>query len=310
MADSNCILYNNLKPVFCDIHPETLNIDPDKIEEKITRKTKAIIYVDFAGRPCDIDRIKKISEKHKLLLIEDACHAVGGEYNGKKLGSIADMTIFSFHPVKTMTTGEGGMVTTNNDEFARRVRILRNHGILNNQDLKEKRYGKDAFYEYDMVYLGRNYRLTDIQCALGISQLKKLDRFIEKRQKLVDYYNYAFKGVKGITTPLAKVDMQNKYSWHLYYILLDKAIAKNKNKFLAALRKKNIGAHSFYVPIYNFTYYQKNVNMKIKARKEDYPNAEEAFSRIVILPLFPTMTEKDADYVIECVKEAIKEVRA
>ncbi len=304
MADSNCLLYNSLKPVFCDINIETLNIDPEKIEEKITNKTKAIIYVDYAGRPCDIDKIKAVAKKHKhIYLIEDACHAVGGEYHGKKLGSIADMTVFSFHPVKTMTTGEGGMITTNNDEFAARARILRNHGILKNDALKSKIYGEDAFYEYDMIMLGRNYRLTDIQCALGISQLKKLDKLIEKRQQLSSYYNKLFKGVKGLTTPLAKLDPQNEYSWHLYYILLDKNI--NKNKFLNYMKSKGIGAHSFYIPIYNFTYYQKKLGVK----KEDYPVAEEAFSRLVILPLFPDMNEKDVEEVVNCAKESIDSIK-
>jgi len=303
MASANCILYNNLKPVFCDIDINTLNIDPDKIETKITPKTKAILYVDFGGRPCEVDKLSKIAKKHKLYLIEDAAHAVGGEYHGKKLGCWADVTTFSFHPVKTMTTGEGGMVTTGNDEFAERIRMLRNHGMLKNDKLKLKKYGKDAFYEYDMAYLGRNYRLTDMQCALGISQLKKIESFIEKRAKLVELYNKEFKGVKGVTTPLVNIEKENKYSWHLYHILLDKGI--NKNKFLKLMKSKGIGAHSFYIPIYNFSHYQERLGFGKEIKKE-YPAAEEAFSRIVILPLFPSMNENDVKYVIECAKQALK----
>lgn len=303
MASANCIIYNNLTPVFCDINEDTLNINPTEIERKVTSKTKAIICVDFAGRPCEMNKINAIAKKYNLYVIEDAAHALGSEFQGKKVGNWADLTTFSFHPVKTITTGEGGMITTNDNKLAERLKILRNHGILKNEFIKNKKYGEDAFYEYDMIDLGRNFRLNDIQCALGISQLNKLDHFIKRRQEIVGLYNKLFDGTEGITTPLLKIDIKNKYSRHLYYILLDKNI--NKNKFLNTMKKKNIGVHSFYIPIYNFTYYKNRFNI----RKEDFPVAEDIFSRIVILPLFPTLTEKEIYYIVNCTKQILKELK-
>ena len=292
MASANCILYNNLTPVFCDIDKETLNIDIDKIEEKITDKTKAIIYVDFAGRPCDFNKLKSIADKHNLYLIEDACHAVGSEFNGKKVGSLADLTVFSFHPVKTITTGEGGMITTNNDDFAKKLRILRNHGIV-------KKEGS-PFYDYDMIELGFNYRITDIQCALGISQLKRLNSFIEKRQFLVDEYNSLLSDVEEVITPLSKKN--GVCSWHLYYILLN---GIDKDKFLNLMKKRGLGVHSFYKPIYNFTYYKKRFNID----KNEFPVAENIFANIVILPLFSQMGEKDVDFIVDNIKEVINIIK-
>ena len=300
VASSNCILYNGLTPVFCDINPKTLNIDVKKIEEKITKKTKAILYVDFAGRPCDYEKLKEIADKHKLYLIEDASHAVGSEVEGKKVGSLADITTFSFHPVKTMTSGEGGMITTNDERLADELKLLRNHGINKKKAPKDKKYGEDAFYEYDVLALGKNYRLTDINCSLGISQLKKLDSFIEIRQRIVDKYNESLKNLKGLSLPIANVDLKNKFSWHIYYVLLDENI--NKNKFLNIMKSKNIGVHSFYIPIYNFTYYKSLFG----EQKENFPVAEDIFRRIVVLPLYSLLKNEEVDYIIKSVKETLE----
>ena len=201
VATSNAILYNDLMPVFADIRSDTFNIDPDEIRKKITDKTRAIIYVDYAGHPCDIDEIKEIADEYDLYLIEDACHALGAEYKGEKVGNFADITVFSFHPVKHITTGEGGMSITNNEELAEKMKLLRNHGI--DKDT-QSRFGKIAAYSYDMKLLGRNYRMTDFQAALGISQLQKLDEFIKKRQEIAGIYDEAFDDLEQITPQKSK----------------------------------------------------------------------------------------------------------
>ncbi|EKF86039.1 DegT/DnrJ/EryC1/StrS aminotransferase family protein [Methanobacterium formicicum] len=221
-ATANSIIYNNLTPVFADIEKETRNINPNELMEKITEKTKAIIYVDYAGQPCDINEIKKIANENGLFLIEDACHALGSKYYGKNVGNFADMTIFSFHPVKHITTGEGGAVITNNSEFDRELKILRNHGI--DKDLHKRQAKMD--YAYDIRRLGRNYRITDFQSALGISQLKKLDGFLNKRLKLVELYSKRLSEVDFLELPTAKSSV--KHAWHIYTILLDKQIDRDE----------------------------------------------------------------------------------
>jgi UDP-4-amino-4,6-dideoxy-N-acetyl-beta-L-altrosamine transaminase len=287
VATSNAILYNKCKPVFADITEDTRNIDPEEIRKRITDKTRAIIYVDYAGQPCDIKEIKEIAEEHDLYLIEDACHALGAEYDGGKIGNFADLTVFSFHPVKHITTGEGGAVVTKNEELCERLKMLRNHGI--DKDTEE-RYGKDAGYAYDMKMLGRNYRITDFQCALGISQLKKMNKFIERRQEIVDIYNEAFDGVEQIITPYVKKNV--RHAWHIYTLLLNKT---KRDDFYKKMRGRDIGVNVHYIPIYHFSYYKENFNFEHK----DFPTTESVFSDIITLPLFPKMTREEADYVIE-----------
>lgn len=287
VATSNSILYNNLKPVFVDIERETRNIDPKKIEKNITKKTRAIIYVDFAGHPCEIDEIKEIADNYNLLLIEDASHSIGAEYKGKKIGSLADITVFSFHPVKNITTGEGGAVLTNNYEYYDKLKMLRNHGI--NKDAKE-RYGKEAGYEYDMKALGRNYRITDIQCALGLSQLRKLDSFVKERKRLSDIYTKYLAELDFIDTPITKDYV--KHAWHLYTILINDF---DRDEIFTNLRKMNIGVNVHYIPIYHFSYYKENFNFNPKK----FPVTEEVFKRIMSLPLFPKMKEEEQNYVID-----------
>jgi UDP-4-amino-4,6-dideoxy-N-acetyl-beta-L-altrosamine transaminase len=296
IASSNCLLYNNCKPVFTDINPKTYNIDPEQIKKKITEKTRAVLYVDYAGQPCDIDEIKEIAKKHGLRLIEDAAHAIGAEYKGKRVGSFADVTEFSFHPVKHMTTGEGGAITTNNEEFYEKLKMLRNHGM--DRSVKE-RFGPNAGYRYDVKMLGKNYRITDFQCALGLSQLKKLDGILKRREEIVKKYNEEFSKIPDITVPYVKPDVRN--AWHLYTILLDKKI--DRDKFFTLMRSKGIGVNVHYIPAYNFSYYEK---FGIKA--EEFPNTNEIFSRIITLPLYPTMTKENIDAVVEAVKESIKGV--
>ncbi len=291
VGTSNAILYNNLKPVFADIGKETRNINPEEVRKRITENTKALIYVDYAGQPCDIKELKEIADDHDLFLIEDACHAIGAEYKSKKTGNFADMTVFSFHPVKHITTGEGGAVVTNNKEFYERLNMLRNHGI---DKSALDRFGPEAGWAYDLKVLGRNYRITDFQAALGISQLKKLDGFLRRRAEIVKMYNEAFEAVSEIETPV--VLSYVKPAWHIYTVLLNRL---NRDKFFGKMREKGIGVNVHYIPIYMFSYYQEQFNNK----PEDFPVTEDVFSNIVTLPLYSKMTDDDVLTVIELVKD-------
>ncbi len=292
-ATSNALVYNGIKPVFADIDPKTLNIDPADIRRKITPKTKLIIYVDYSGQPCKIDELRAIAEEHKLFLVEDAAHAIGAMYKGRRVGTFADMTIFSFHPVKHITTGEGGMVMTNNEQFFKKLMMLRTHGIDKDAG---SRYGPNAGWAYDMKMLGRNYRITDFQCALGISQLKRLDEFIARRKKLVAFYKRLLPA-----EVLAIEEMPECSSaWHIFPVLLPKGV--DRDAVFQKMRKANIGVNVHYIPVYRHSYYQQNY----PANPDDYPVTEDAFSRIITLPLFSKMTEQDAQDVVEALKEALK----
>ena len=297
VATSNAVLYNNLKPIFVDIEKDTRNINPEEIRKKITDKTKAIIYVDYAGHPCDIEEIKDIAEEHDLYLIEDASHAIGAEYKGKKIGNFADMTIFSFHPVKHITTGEGGAVVTNNKEFYDRLKILRNHGI---DKSALDRFGPEAGWAYDLKVIGRNYRITDFQAALGVSQLKKLDTFLRRRAEILRMYNEAFADIPEIETPVVKSYV--KPAWHIYTVLLD---GLDRDKFFSTMRARNIGVNVHYIPIYRFSYYKEHFNNN----PEDFPVTEDVFSKIITLPLFPKMKDDEVGFVSENTKYAINECK-
>lgn len=289
-ASSNCVLYCGAKPVFADIEPDTYNIDPAKIEEKITSKTKAIIAVHFTGQPCKMDEINEIAKKHNLIVIEDAAHGLGADYKGKKVGSISDMTTFSFHPVKHITTGEGGMVTTNSKELYDRIILFRSHGITRNERFLEKNEG--GWY-YEQLDLGYNYRITDIQCALGISQMKKLDRFVERRREIAKRYNEAFSDVKGIQIPKQEADCHN--SWHLYVI---QVLDKDRKEVFDTLRSKNIGVNVHYIPVYKHPYYQKNGYERVCCK-----NAEQYYANAISIPMYPLLSKEEQEYVIETIKE-------
>jgi UDP-4-amino-4,6-dideoxy-N-acetyl-beta-L-altrosamine transaminase len=289
-ATSNSLLYNHLKPVFADIKKDTRNIDPEDIRQKITSKTKAISYVDYAGHPCDIKEIEEIAEEYDLYLIEDACHALGASYQGKKIGNFADLTIFSFHPVKPITTGEGGAVVTNNSELEEKARLLHNHGI---DKSASERCRPEASWAYDIKVLGRNYRMTDIQATLGISQLKKLDCFIEKRTKLAHLYNESLSEFEFIETPIVKGNLIS--GWHIYTVLLKNI---NRNEFFKYMRKNKVGVNVHYIPIYKFTYYQDNFNID----GTNFPVTEEVFDHIITLPLYPKMELDQLEYIIETIR--------
>lgn len=292
VACANCCLYNGCKPVFADIAPKTYNLDPEAVKKKITKKTKAIIYVDYAGQPCEIDELKGIAQEHGLKLIEDAAHALGAEYKGKKVGAFADMTCYSFHPVKHITTGEGGAVTTENDEFAARLKMLRNHGI-------DKTPSQRSTYEYDMKMLGRNYRITDFQCALGMSQLKRIEENVKRRNGIAKLYEKALSGLP-LTLPYVAPDV--RHAWHLYTVLLGKGISRDK--VFGAMRKGGIGVNVHYIPSYKFSYYQK-----LGYGKQECPVTEDVYSRIITLPMFHALKDGEVKTVADALKASLKEAK-
>jgi UDP-4-amino-4,6-dideoxy-N-acetyl-beta-L-altrosamine transaminase len=280
------------KPVFVDVQEDTLNIDPTKIEEKINKKTKAVAPVDFRGHPCDYDGIIKIAKKHKLLIIEDAAHSLGSEYKGKRIGSFADFTILSFHPVKAITTGEGGMILTNRKDFYEKLKIFRHHGII-------KKPEKGGWY-YEIENPGYNYRLTDFQCALGLSQLKKINKFIKKRREIVEKYNDAFKDIEEIITPTERNYV--KSAWHIYVIQLClEKLKVDRKKMFEELQKEGLGVQVHYLPLHLQPLYRKKFGYK----KGDFPVAEIYYQRAITLPLFPKMTGREVNKVIKSVKKVI-----
>lgn len=295
-ASANAVLYCGGKPVFADIDPRTYNIDPDDIEKRITDRTKAIIPVHYTGQPCDMDKILKIAEKYNLTVIEDGAHALGGEYKDKKIGSIGDMTTFSFHPVKHITTGEGGAITTNDKELYEKLMMFRTHGITRDHD---KLIHDDAPWYYEQHHLGFNYRITDIQAALGISQIKKLGGFLEKRRELAKIYNEELANIDEVSIPY-QVENTNS-AWHLYIIKLElEKIKTGRRKIFEELRKRNIGVNVHYIPVYYHPYYQN-----LGYRKGLCPEAEKLYESIITMPLYPMMSKNDIKYIVNSLKEIV-----
>jgi len=296
-ATTNAVVYCNGKPVFADIKEDTLNIDPEAIQNKLSAKTKAILPVDFAGHPAELDEIRGIARERGLVVIEDAAHALGAGYKGRRIGSLSDMTVLSFHPVKHITTGEGGMILTDSREFYEKLKIFRHHGIVrDNQD-------KGLWY-YEIHELGHNFRITDFQCALGLSQLKKLDRFIQRRREIAARYNEAFAGIEEIITPVEREDAQAVY--HIYVIQLQlEKLKSDRKEVYEALREKNIGVNVHYLPVHLHPFYQRKFGYK----KGDYPKAEGYYERAITLPLFPKMSDEDVEYVIGAVMKVITNYR-
>lgn len=295
-ASANAVLYCGGTPVFADIDPVTYNIDPDRIEEKITDKTKAIIPVDFSGQSVDMDRIKEIANKHDLIIIEDAAHALGSEYKGRKVGSQADMVEFSFHPVKPITTAEGGIVTTNSEDLYKKMMIFRTHGITRDQEILNENHGP---WYYEQQYLGYNYRLTDVQSALGTSQMNKIDDFITRRREIVKQYNEAFKDLKEIVTPF-EAEFSNS-GWHIYVIKVKPdLLTVTRKEIFEALQAENIGVNVHYLPVYLHPYYRDLGYVKGLC-----PNAEELYEKMITLPLFPSMSNEDVNDVVVAVKKVI-----
>lgn len=293
-ASANCVLYCGGKPVFADIDKDTYNISTEDIERKITKQTKAVIPVHYAGQPCDINKIHEIAKKNGLIIIEDAAHALGADYKGKKIGSFSDMTIFSFHPVKHITTGEGGMILTNDRELYQRLLLFRSHGITRDST---KMQNCEGDWYYEQIELGYNYRISDIQCALGLSQLKRLDSFVEKRRRIAEKYNSAFKNLEGVILPYQKAGCNS--SWHLYVL---QVLNNKRKKVFDKLRCAGVGVNVHYIPVYCHPYYQKTGYNQTAC-----PNAEKLYDNIISLPIYPDLTDIEQDYVIEKVKQFVLE---
>ncbi|MGA9471847.1 MAG: UDP-4-amino-4,6-dideoxy-N-acetyl-beta-L-altrosamine transaminase [Terriglobales bacterium] len=297
-ATANCVFYQGATPVFADVCDDTLNLDPREVAKKISSRTKAIIAVDYAGHPAALDEMRRIADKCGAILIEDACHALGAEFHGKRVGGIADMTVFSFHPVKHLTTGEGGMVTTDNPRLAETLRRFRNHGI--SSEARDRQESGQWFYE--MVLLGFNYRLTDIACALGFSQIGKLQANLVRRRAIAAQYAREFDELTAITLPVTREGVNP--AWHLYPIRLNlKSLSADRAEIFRALRAENIGVNVHYVPVHRHPYYRER--FPVASRAGTCPIAENAYERLISLPMFHAMTDGDVADVVRAVRKVI-----
>lgn len=297
-ASANCALYCGATPVFADIDPETYNIDPDSIRAHITPKTKAIIAVDFTGQAVKHKEIRDICEEFHLVFIEDAAHAIATKYDGKQVGSLADMTCFSFHPVKTITGGEGGAVTTNNEEYYKKLVLAHTHGITHDEAMMEEAPHEGPWY-YEQINLGYNYRITDFQAALIVSQMSKLEMFAKRRKEIVKKYNEAFSNIPELI--VQKEIPESDTCRHLYIIrlVLDK-LTCTRREFFDAMSAENVQCQIHYVPVYWFPYYQH-----LGCQKGLCPKAEAVYQEIMSIPLYPKMTDQDVEDVIHAVKKVI-----
>jgi dTDP-4-amino-4,6-dideoxygalactose transaminase len=300
-ATAEVVLYFKAKPVLVDCRQDTLNLDPHQIEKVITAKTKAIIPVHMGGQACDMDQIMEIARAYNLKVIEDAAHALPAQYQGKMIGTIGDITCFSFYATKTITTGEGGIATTESPEWAERMRIMGLHGISKDA---WKRYTAEGSWYYEILYPGYKYNLTDIAAAIGIEQLKKCTRFWKIRQRYATLYNEGFRDIPTIITPYTAPDVQ--HAWHLYAIQLDlKQLHISRNEFIALLKQENIGTSVHFIPLHLHPYYRDTFGYY----PEDLPNASAVFERIVSLPIYTKMTEADVQRVIETVRAIVMQYR-
>jgi perosamine synthetase len=293
-ATANCVLYQGATPVFADVSTDTLNLDPEQVAARITARTRAVLPVDYAGHPAEMDAILELAARHGLIVIEDASHALGAEYRQRRTGGIAHMTVFSFHPVKHLATGEGGMVTTDRADCAEALRRFRNHGISS-----EARQRQTAGqWHYEMVLLGFNYRLTDMACALGLSQLKKLKANLLRRREIAERYSTVFAGLAGVTLPAVRADVNP--AWHLYPIRLNlEKLTADRAQVFRALRAENIGVNVHYIPVHRHPYYRDRFGY----RGGEYPIAEDAYERLISLPMFHGMSDQDVEDVITAVKK-------
>jgi perosamine synthetase len=295
-ATANCVLYQGTTPVFADVSADTLNLDPEKAGARITTRTRAILPVDYAGHPADFDAILELAARHGLIVIEDACHALGAEYRGRRTGSVGDMTVFSFHPVKHVATGEGGMVTTGRADYAEALRRFRNHGI--SSDARQRQ--AEGQWRYEMVLLGFNYRLTDIACALGLSQLKKLEANLLRRREIAARYAAAFRDLGAVMPPAVRAGVNP--AWHLYPIRLNlERLSTNRARVFRALRAENIGVNVHYIPVHRHPYYHDRFGYQ----GGEYPIAEDAYERLISLPMFHAMSDQDVEDVVAAVRKIL-----
>ncbi|MEO0133465.1 MAG: DegT/DnrJ/EryC1/StrS family aminotransferase, partial [candidate division WOR-3 bacterium] len=295
-ATANVVIHCGATPVFCDVNEEYL-LTPEEIERKITKKTKAIIPVHFAGKCCDMEEINKIAEKYGLYVIEDAAHACGTIYKGKKVGKDSLLCVFSFYPTKNITTGEGGMIVTREKELAEKIRIMALHGLtLNAYD----RYQKNGSWYYEVIYPGFKCNMTDIQASIGLCQLKRIEELIKKREEIVNYYQENLKYLNELILP--KINLKDqRVSWHLYVARLSPTAKIKRDQLIEFLKEKNIGISVHFIPLHLHPYYQKTYSLK----KEDFPIANLLFSSCFSLPLYPELKKDELDYIIYSIKEAI-----
>ncbi|MFH0770601.1 MAG: UDP-4-amino-4,6-dideoxy-N-acetyl-beta-L-altrosamine transaminase [Candidatus Peregrinibacteria bacterium] len=297
VATANAVVYQGGTPVLVDCDPETLLVDPARVEAAITPRTKAIVTVDYAGQPCAYGELRTLAHRQHLPIVADACHALGGSYRGENVGSIADMSTFSFHAVKPLATGEGGMITTNDASFARRMRRFRNHGIEGDHRERQER----GSWYYEMIDLGNNYRLTDLQCALGLTELPRIPAETARRQEIAGRYDQAFAPLREIVAPLV-VRPEVSHAYHLYVVRLRPgALSAPRAEIFRALRAENIGVNVHYIPVHLHPFYRKRFGTK----EGMFPVAEQAYEEILSLPLFAGMTDSDATDVIEAVMKVI-----
>jgi perosamine synthetase len=296
-ASANCALYQGARPIFCDVDPETLLIDVEDAERLITSRTKAVVAVDYAGQPCDYGALRELCARSAIELIVDACHSLGGSYEGERVGTLGVMNSFSLHPVKAMTTGEGGMVSTDDSALASVMRRFRNHGL--DTDHNER---SAESWRYDMVALGYNYRLTDIGCALGLTQLQKLPGWIARRNEVAHQYTEAFAGLPNVEPLSVRPGVEHAY--HLYVLRFDlNRLSVDRSVLFRALRAEGIGVNVHYLPVYLHPHYQRVLG----TRPGHCPNAEEAYGRILSLPMFPAMTDRDVADTVEAVRKVVVE---
>jgi len=297
-ATGEVVTYFGAKPVLCDVERDTHNIDVSKVESLITEKTRAIVPVHFAGQPCDMDEITQLAGKYGLVVVEDAAHALPAWYRGEKIGTIGDATCFSFYATKTLCTGEGGMVTTKNDNWARKIKVLRLHGI--SRDAWDRYTLRGSWY-YEVVESGYKYNMTDIQAAMGLVQLGKLEWMWERRRSIAQRYTQAFEAEEAIISPVVRPDRES--AWHLYVIKLRLEVLRiNREGFIEELKKRGVGTSVHFIPLHRHPYYRDTLGCS----SSDFPEAEWVYERCVSLPIYPGMKEEELDYVIGVVLDVCK----
>lgn len=296
-STANVVVHQGAVPILADVRIDTFNVDPRGMRKKITPRTKAIIPVHLAGQPCEMDEIRAIAEQHDLQVIEDAAHATGAKYKDRMVGAISDVTVFSFYAIKNLTTGEGGMITTEDEGLAEKMRFLRLHGISTDA---WKRYSAQGSWYYEVLFPGYKYNMTDIQASLGIHQLARQEKFLEVRQRYAEMYTDAFRDLPEITTPVVKDHV--RHAWHLYIIRLNlERLTIDRGQFIEALRKENIGTSVHFIPLHLHPYYRERYGFK----KGDFPVAESLYEGIVTLPLYPKMSVEDVEDVIKAIRKVV-----
>ncbi len=297
VASANSVLFQGGLPVFVDVDPITLNLDPEAAVSAVTRRTRALLAVHYAGHPCHLDALRDLARRHRIALIEAAAHALGARYHGVPVGADSDFAVFSFHPVKLVTTGEGGAIVCREGDAAKRMRAFRSHGIRSTGREREAR----GEWQYDMEVLGYNYRLTDFQCMLGIRQLSRAQTFVARRRELAARYQRDLSDCAGLELPVERPDCES--AWHLYPVRLRlERLRADRDRIFAALRAEGIGVTVHYKPVHLHSYYQERFGLQ----KGQFPVAEAAYHRLLTLPLFPRMTDRDADDVIAGVRKVIE----